>query len=203
MLRQFLTCCFENCMCNLKSKQAIVKVETHITAGQLTAQILTTMFPQISGATIYLKTNHFKKFGTHSRQPESGRPNKLFGNGMRSLCKTVTKSSQISAKRLSEMLRARAELKFDNGLFNELSRHLATQIKAKTVPNLTNHQKHSRVTFCTRRKEYSWYNVFITNQSLFYVHCNTLMHRYCRRRPSEGSSLGSQYFQQKIYFAGP
>ena len=53
----------------MKSKQqAKLKLEAHITAGQLTAPVLISMFPQFSRATIYNKINHFKKFGSHSRQ---------------------------------------------------------------------------------------------------------------------------------------
>ena len=84
---------------------------THITAGQLTAPVLISMFPQFSRAAIYNKINHFKKFGSHSRQPGSGRPNKLFGNDLKSLCKLVENSSQISAKRLSEKLESRGRVK--------------------------------------------------------------------------------------------
>ena len=96
----------------MKSKQqAKLKPEAHITAGQLTAPVLISMFPQFSRATIYNKINHFKKFGSHSRQPGSGRPNKLFGNDLKSLCKLVEKSSQISAKQLSEKLESRGRVK--------------------------------------------------------------------------------------------
>ena len=92
----------------MKSKQqAKLKLEAHITAGQLTAPVLISMFPQFSRATIYNKINHFKKFGSHSRQPGSGRTIKLFGNDLKSLCKLVENSSQISAKLLSEKLESR------------------------------------------------------------------------------------------------
>ena len=78
----------------MKSKQqAKLKLEAHITAGQLTAAVLISMFPQFSRATIHNKINHFKKFGLLSRQPGSGRPNKLFGNDLKSLCKLEENSS--------------------------------------------------------------------------------------------------------------
>ena len=69
------------------------------------------MFPQFSRATVYNKINHFNEFDTHSRQPGSGRPKKRFGNDMKSLCKLVEKSSQISAKGFSEMLGSRGRVK--------------------------------------------------------------------------------------------
>ena len=68
----------------MKSKQqAKLKLEAHITAGELTAPVLMSMFPQFSSATIYNKINHFEKFGSHLRQPGSGRPKKLFGNDLK------------------------------------------------------------------------------------------------------------------------
>lgn len=169
----------------MKSKQqAKLKLEAHITAGQLTAPVLISMFPQFSRATIYNKINHFKKFGSHSRQPGSGRPNKLFGNDLKSLCKLVENSSQISAKRLSEKLESRGRVKVsERTIQRALKASGYKKKKAKSVPNLTNDQKQSRVTFCTRMQDYIWDNVFITDECLFYVHRNTLMHWYRRRRP--------------------
>ena len=173
------------CVTRKSEHQANVKLEADITAGQLTAQLLNTMFPQFSRATIYNKINRFKKIGTHSRQPESGRPKKLLGNDMKSLGKLVEKSIQISAKDFLRYWRAGAELRYGNGPFNEHSRHLATKRKkTKSVPYLRNDQKESRLTFCTRMQDYSWYIVFITDECLFYVHHNTLMHWYRRRRLS-------------------
>ena len=162
----------------MKSKQqAKLKLEAHITADQLTAPVLISMFPQFSRATIYNKINHFKKFGSHSRQPGSGRPNKLFGNDLKSLCKLVENSSQISAKQLSEKLESRGRVKVsERTIQRALKASGYKKKKEKSLPNLTNHKKQSRVTFCTRMQDYIWDNVFITNECLFYVHCNTLMH---------------------------
>ena len=92
-------------------RQARVTLEAHYTAGQITAQLLVTIFPQFIRATVYNKFNHFKKFGTHSRQAGIGRPKKLYRNDMKKLCKLVEQSCQIFAKGLSEMLESRGRVK--------------------------------------------------------------------------------------------
>ena len=115
------------------------------------------MFPQLSRGTIYNNINHFNKFNTHSRQPGSGRPKKRFGNDKKSLCKLVEKSSQISAKGFSEMKASQGRVKVSERTIQRALKASGykKEKKAKSVSNLTNDQKQSRVTFCTRLQDYS------------------------------------------------
>ena len=63
--RNFLLVASKTVRVTTKSKQqAKVKLEAHITARQLAAQLSITMFPQFSRATIFNKVNQLKKWHT-------------------------------------------------------------------------------------------------------------------------------------------
>ena len=184
----------------MKSKQQTkLKLEAHITAGQLTAPVLMSMFPQFSRDTIYNKSNHFKKFGSHSRQPGSGWPKKLFGNDLKNLCKLVENSSQISAKDVLRSWRAGVESRYQNGLSKEPSRHLATKRNKQNLYQISQTTKNNQEWLFAPECKTTSGIMFLSPTNVSFTSIATL---WCIGTVDAGHALRFQNFHQNLWFGG-
>lgn len=105
----------------------------------------------------------------------SGRPKKLSSNNQRRVVQLARKNPVWSSQKLACTLQDKAAVSVtDRTVRRYLRRAGYVKLLPKKIPALTDKHKLQRIEFCQKNLQLDISNVFITDESLFQLHRNTL-----------------------------
>ena len=164
----------------MSTKHAKKKLKVLYDAGTQDPHVLQ-LETSLSRATVYWTILSIKAGESLEDAKRSGRPPKLGSDDRRCVTQFANYYSAISAEEIGQKLFERRDVKVSaRTIQRSLDKSGLSKVKRKNKPFMTDDHMVKRVSFCTRNLAFSFDNVMITDECLFYLHRNTL--KYWTRR---------------------
>ena len=164
----------------MSTKHAKKKLKVLYDAGIQDPHVLQ-LETSLSRATVYRTILSIKAGESLEDAKRSGRPPKLGSDDRRCVTQLANYYSAISAEEIGQKLFERRDVKVSaRTIQRSLDKSGLSKVKRKNKPFMTDDHMVKRVSFCTRNLAFSFDNVMITDECLFYLHRNTL--KYWTRR---------------------
>lgn len=131
----------------------------------------------LSRASVYRGISAIRNGLSAQDKERSGRPPKLTSDDRRCITQIANNNTTISTNEIASIVRETRNLVVSSRTIQRsLKKSGLQKTKRKIKPMLTNQHKEKRVQFCLEKRIFSFDNVFITDECIFYLYRNTLKH---------------------------